>query len=332
MEHNRSDRVRIPNRSKRTFPFKTAMLWRHVPAASLGSLVTYLLWRLLYRSQLDLPYPVEIPLFLEALWGALLGLGPFLGLAILQTGHGLVSQIRAGQEQDARLTWQTLAKAVGDQWVSSILGALGGLAGGIIWWLAAATIPLDSSGLPMTGLWAIVYIGATLLPPLAVRRPPRTRLSTLLPLALLPSAGFLITKWLHIAPDQADLDMSVGLWLRVSIVAGAILITPPTTYGQQVRRRASGKPINLLLEILMQQKHWLTKGGVSLLLAEELSYSPATIRKLCSGERRPSPEATRKLLQLGQEAGLDRAWGRILLETSEHFSDPQIADELDRIF
>jgi len=332
MEHDKCERVRIPNRLERTFSLKEALVWSRILAAGLGSLGAYLLWRLLYGSQLNLPYPVEIPLFLEALWGVLVGLGPFLGLAILQTGYSLASQSREGQEQNARLTQRSLAKPVRDQWSRSILSALGGLAGGIIWWFAAAMLPLDSSGLPMTGLWSIVYTGAILLPPLAARRNPRTRLSIILPLALLPIAGFLLTKWLHIAPDQADLDMSVGLWLRVSIVAGAILSAPPATYGKPARNHASGKPINLLLQTMMQQKHWLTKGGVLLLLAEELSYSPAMIRKLCSGERRPSPEATRKLLQLGQGAGLDRAWGLILLETSEHFSDLQIANELERVF
>jgi transcriptional regulator with XRE-family HTH domain len=83
---------------------------------------------------------------------------------------------------------------------------------------------------------------------------------------------------------------------------------------------------------MMQKKRWLTKSGMLMHMAEELSYSPATIRKLCSGERRPSAEATKKLLQLGQEAGLNRAWGNDLLESTRHFSDQQIADELDGVF
>jgi hypothetical protein len=149
---------------------------------------------------------------------------------------------------------------------------------------------------------------------------------------LLPLVGFLITKWIHIAPDQADVDMSVGLWLRVSLVAGAILITPMTERSKRNKHHATGEQINLLMQRMMQKNKWLTKGGMLMHMAEELSYSPATIRKLCSGERRPSAEAARKLLQLGKEAGLNRAWGSNLLEATCHFSDQQIADELDSVF
>lgn len=323
---------RKTNQSERTLKFTEIKLWHKVLAAVIGSLSTYLLWRLVYQSQMDLPYPAELSPFFEALWGALIGLGPFLGLAILQTAYHLVSQTRDAEGQDARSANQLLAEPVRDCWTCSMLGALGGLAGGIAWWLMAKWSIPDPRTLTMTGLWAIVYTNAILLPPLIVKRPKKARAFIIPALALSPLIGFLITKWVHIAPDQADVDMSVGTWLRVSLAAGAILITPMTERGKEPKHHAVGKQINLLMQRMMQKNRWLTKGGMLMHMAEELSYSPATIRKLCSGERRPSAEAARKLLQLGKEAGLDRAWGSDLLEATHHFSDRQIPDELDSVF
>jgi hypothetical protein len=329
MNRRKTNRLTLLNK-ERTLKFKEVKLWHKVLAASTGSLSTYLLWRLIYQSQMDLPYPVELSPFYEALWGTLIGLGPFFGLAILQTIHCLVP--RDAEEQDERSAEQPPAKPVRDFWTCSILGALGGLAGGVVWWLVATSGPLDSSTLTMTGLWAIAYTSAILLPPFAIKRPKRIHALTIPPLALLPVAGFLITKWIHIAPDQADVDMSVGLWLRVSLVVGAVLVAPWTEHGKKAKYHATGEQVSLLMQTMMQRKKWLTKSGMLMHLAEELSYSPATIRKLCSGERRPSAEAARKLLQLGQEAGLDRAWGNDLLASTRHFSDQQIADELDSVF
>jgi hypothetical protein len=312
------------DQSERTLKLAVIKRWHRVMAVGLGSLFTYLSWRLIYQSQMDLPYPLELSPLLEALWGALAGLGPFFGLALLQTTHRLVVRARGLEKQGTRSIW--------DCWARSMLGMLGGLAGGVAWRLLAAAIPLDSSTLAMTGLWAIVYTGAILLPPLAVKRSTRARAPIVPALALLPVIGFSITRWVHIAPDQADIDMSVGLWLRVGLAVGATLITPTPERVKRPKYHATGEQVSLLMQTLMQRKKWLTKSGMLVHLAEELAYSPATVRKLCSGERRPSAEAAKKLLQLGQEAGLDRAWGRTLLETTHHFSDRQIADELDRAF
>jgi hypothetical protein len=330
MDHRKPNRLSLPDKSGRTLKFKEIKPWHKILAASIGSLSTYLLWRLVYQAKMDLPYPVELSLFFEALWGTLVGLGPFLGLAILQTIHSLVP--RDAEGQDERSAVQPPVKPVRDFWVCSILGAQGGLAGGVVWWLVATSGPLDSSTLAMTGLWTIAYTSAILLPPFAIKRPKRIHALTIPPLALLPVAGFLITKWIHIAPDQADVDMSVGLWLRVSLVVGAVLVAPWTEHGKKAKYHVTGEQISLLMQAMMQKKKWLTKSGMLMHLAEELSYSPATIRKLCSGERRPSAEAARKLLQLGQEAGLNRAWGNDLLASTHHFSDQQIADELDSVF
>ena len=330
MDRRKTNRFALSNKSERTLKFKEVKLWHKALAASIGSLFTYLLWRLVYQSQMALPYPVELSLFFEALWGTLIGLGPFLGLAILQTIHSLVP--REAEEQDERSAEQPPAKPVRDFWACSILGSMGGLVGGVAWWLVATSAPLDSSTLAMTGLWATAYTSAILLPPFAIKRPKRIHALTIPLLALLPAAGFLITKWIHIAPDQADVDMSVGLWLRVSLVVGAILVAPWAERGKKAKYHATGEQVNLLMQAMMQKKRWLTKSGMLMHMAEELSYSPATIRKLCSGERRPSAEATKKLLQLGQEAGLNRAWGNDLLESTHHFSDQQIADELDGVF
>ena len=208
---------------------------------------------------------------------------------------------------------------------------LPGLAGGIIWWLIAAHSPYDSRTPGMTSLWALVYTSAILLPPSPVTRSKRAYL-LIVPLALVSLAGFLITKWVHIAPDQADIDMSVGLWMRVSLIIGAILLSPMFEDSKRSKYHATGEQISLLMQTMMQKKRWLSKSGMLIHLAEELSYSPATIRKLCSGERRPSAEATKKLLRLGKEAGLDRAWGSALLEATHHFDDQQIIHELDAAF
>ena len=330
MDRRKTNRLALPNKSERTLKFKEVKLWHKVLAASAGSLSTYLLWRLVYQSQMDLPYPVELSLFFEALWGALTGLGPFLGLAILQTIHNLVT--RNAESQDERSAGQPPAKPVRDFWTCSILGALGGLLGGVAWWLVATSAPLDSSTLAMTGLWAIAYTSVILLPPFAIKRPKRTHALTIPPLVLLPVVGFLFTKWIHIAPNQADVDISLGLWLRVSLIAGAILVAPWTERGKKAKYHVTGEQVSLLMQAMMQKKRWLTKSGMLMHMAEELSYSPATVRKLCSGERRPSAEATKKLLQMGQEAGLNRAWGNDLLDSTHHFSDQQIADELDSVF
>ena len=123
------------DKSERTLKFTEIKLWHKVLAAIIGSLSAYLLWRLVYQSQMDLPYPTELSPFFEALWGALIGLGPFLGLAILQTIYSLVPQARGAEEQDARSKGQPLAKPIQNCWACSILGALGGLASGIAWWL-----------------------------------------------------------------------------------------------------------------------------------------------------------------------------------------------------
>jgi hypothetical protein len=316
---------------ERTLKLPGIRLWQKIPAAIIGSLATYLVWRLVYQSQMPLPYPEELSLLLEALWGALLGFGPFLGLAALQTGHGLRG--RAGDEevQDAHPKQQRPAKDVRDAWACVFLATLGGLVGGIAWWFIALWSPLDSRTLGMTGLWAFVYTSSVLLPPASVRRSRRAYI-LIVPLAVVPVAGFLLTKWVHIAPDQADVDMSVGLWLRVALIIGAILLSPVAIDGKRNKHHATGEQISLLMQTMMQKKRWLTKSGMLIHLAEELSYSPATVRKLCSGERRPSAEAAKKLLQLGKEAGLDREWGSALLEATHHFDDRQMAHELDATF
>jgi hypothetical protein len=323
---------RKTNQSERTLKFTEIKLWHKILAASLGSLSAYFLWRLVYQSQMDLPYPLELSPFLEALWGALVGLGPFLGLAVLQTAYNLIPRAHAEEEQDALSARQLLTKPIRDCWGCLILGTLGGLVGGIAWWLIATSVPLNSSTLAMTGLWAILYTSTILLPPFVVKCPKKAYALIIPALALLPLIGFLITKWAHIAPDQADIDMSVGLWLRGALAVGAILVTPMADRGKRNKYHATGEQVSLLMQTMMQQKRWLTKSGMLVHMAEELSYSPATVRKMCSGERRPSAEATRTLLKLGREAGLDRAWGSALLEATHHFSDQQMADELDSIF
>jgi hypothetical protein len=315
---------------ERTFKLKQIKLWHKALATLIGSLVTYGLWRLIYQSQMGLPYPEELSLLLEALWGALLGFGPFMGLAILQMIHGLL-QARGTEGKDVKNARQLRVKPFRDAWLCALLGTLGGLAGGIAWWFIAAQSPFDSHTLGMTGLWACVYTTAILLPPLAVRRSRRTY-ALIVPLAMAPLAGFLFTKWVHIAPDQADVDMSVGLWMRVALAVGAILLSPAAERSKKNKHHATGQQISLLVETMMRKKRWLTKSGILVHMAEELSYSPATIRKLCSGERRPSVEAARKLLPLGKEAGLDRAWGDALLKATHHFDDQQITQELDAAF
>ena len=328
---NLRTRKSAPSRKPvRTFKSPDTQLWHKILAAIVGSVGTYLLWRLIYQSQMELPYPTELSPLLEALWGALLGLGPFLGLAVLQTVHGLL-QARDAESDDAENVRQLLVKPIRDAWICALLGALGGLAGGIIWWLIATQSPYDSRTPGMTSLWAIVYTSAILLPPSPARCSKKAYL-IIVPLAMVSLAGFLITRWVHIAPDQADIDMSVGLWMRISLIIGAILLSPVTEDKKRNKYHATGVQISLLMQTMMQKKRWLTKSGMLVHMAEELSYSPATVRKLCSGERRPSAEAARKLLQLGKEAGLDREWGSALLEATHHFDDRQIAHDLDAVF
>jgi hypothetical protein len=301
----------------------------------MGSLLMYLLWRVIYQARMSLSYyPAELSLSLELLWGALVGLGPFLGITTVETIYTLQRQTRDPGKQERRSIRQSLGRSARAYWVYPFLGGLGGLVGGVIWWYLAVRIHQSSTTLAMTILWATTYTVAILSTPLILTRPKQWRsYVTFLPaLVLLPVASFLITRWLHIAPDQADVDMSVGLWLRVALIVGALLIVPRIGRARELKYRAAGEHINLLTQTIAQKKTWLRKKGVLMYLAGELAYSPDTIRKFCSGERRPSAQATKRLVEIGKESCLDRQWGRGLLEATHHFSDDQIVDLLNSIF
>jgi hypothetical protein len=285
-----------------------------------GSLVTYIVWRTCYQIALPLPYEPELPFLFEALWGMLLGLGPFAGIATLRTLYGL----RDRPHDPARL--------IQAHWSYPALAALGGLLGGSTWWMMAAWIPLDSTGPAMTALWSTMYISTILLVPVLVHRPRLSHRSLffLLLLPALPFAGFLLT-WFHINPDQADFDMLVGLAIRAAVVIGAVLIMP-TVVRREIRYPALATHVNVLVDAILRRRPELTKTGTQLYLGQRVSYSRESVRKFCSGERKPGREAALSMLQVGAEFGLERGWGEGFLRASNHFNERHIAQALSRVF
>jgi hypothetical protein len=283
---------------------------------------------------MSFPYPIEISLLLEVIWGTLLGLGPFCGITAAQAIYSLCRWFRDSEKRERTSVWWTLRRTIRKYGLYPILGGMGGLLGGVAWWFTAKWLYQGSSTLMMTGFWTAIYISAILLMPFIIRQSTE-KLSAyviLLTLMLLPVTSFLTIKWFHIAPDQADIDMSVGLSLRISLIVGAVLIVPTAEHQKKPKYWAVGEQVSLLVQTITREKRWLMKKGVLIELAEELAYSPGTIRKFYSGERRPSAEATKKMLKIGKEFGLDQEWGQYLLKATNHFSDNQIVSVLDDIF
>jgi len=305
--------------------------WPRTLSSVIGALSGYAVWRVYYQTQLPLPYQAELTLLLEGLWGLLVGLGGFVGIAVLQTLHALRGRAHDPQEADGAVR-HSLRPEIRIQWTYVALAGLGGLLGGLIWWLVARWAPLRSTSLAMTVLWGIVYTGAILLPPLLMRRPrlPHRDLLILLLLPALPPIALLLAR-LHIDPDQADVDMLAGLAIRAAVVTGAVLIVPP------LGRREPSYPalathVNALVDAIARRERRLTRAGVQLHLGELVSYSSASIRKFCSGERKPSKEATLQLLRIGAEYGLGHPWGEGLLHAAGHLAQEQIIDQLHQVY
>lgn len=305
--------------------------WHRMMASVTGGLASYIVWRICYQVRLPLPYEAELAPALEGLWGLLLGLGPFAGIAALRTLRGS----QAGGS-DAGRSVQGWASRLGrSAWAYPALAGAGGLLGGLVWSLLARWSRWDTTTLAMTALWGLVYLGAILLVPLLIQRPRLAhRDVVLLPLlGALPPAAFVVVELFHVdpSPRQAVYDALIGLATRAAVVVGAFLIAP-TTARSEPAYPALALHARALVDAIMEKRPELRKTGARLYIEERVPYSSAMIRKIERGARRPSAEAAAGLLAIGAAFGLDRAWGEGFLRATEHFAAPEIAAELRRVY
>lgn len=89
-----------------------------------------------------------------------------------------------------------------------------------------------------------------------------------------------------------------------------------------------GELIDRFIRTLAATKHWTMRRAV-MEVANRTDYSEAAIYRWRQGRLRPPDETLEVLARIGrEEAGLDRAWGKTLLQAARHPDADRLVDEI----